>query len=502
MDREVALEQLVIRLSHMADGIDEESDRLLASIRSRVKGNAPGEKLEELSGQLARALITSSGIDIDKVPFVDGGYDLSGLRRLIKSMPVEGDAHARMNELVRQAAAGQTQTARQKALVDLLGTAAEVVQEVAHRDKSEGGVLGWLGKKSGTSDDERYVGLFASVLQRLVEHIDVLNGNALRSHEIREALAMVLHPGQAKELLDEVTQEIERIDARIRAERSQTTDFLGDLRERLDGFEGVLELLATDTDKSLERSEELQTAVGEDARSMGEAAQKDNLDEVRGLLRDGLARITERLAEHVITERSQHEASRAKVVELNERLATLEDEADILRSELRNKNDLALKDALTGVYNRNGYDERTQELFARWKRSGAPLSLVFVDCNRFKQINDTYGHAAGDVVLIKVADTLMERSRASDVVCRYGGDEFVILLPDTHIKGAEVFARSACQEILDAGFNDHGRPIDVSIACGVTELKEGDTLEKAIARADEAMYAAKKLSGICVAVKA
>ncbi|MDP5054435.1 MAG: GGDEF domain-containing protein, partial [Congregibacter sp.] len=92
----------------------------------------------------------------------------------------------------------------------------------------------------------------------------------------------------------------------------------------------------------------------------------------------------------------------------------------MLRSEIRNKNDLALKDALTGVYNRAGYDERTKELYARWQRSGSPLSIVFVDCNKFKEINDTYGHTAGDLVLIKVSDVLQLRARASDIVCRYG----------------------------------------------------------------------------------
>jgi diguanylate cyclase len=502
MDREQALEHLSLRLAHMADGVDDELDRQLDAIRAAVKNRADARRLEALSGDLARALMNSAGVDIDKGPIVAGGYDLSGLQKLIRSMPVAGDAQQRMAELVRKAAEGQTSIARQKALVELLSSSAEALQDVAQRDRSASGVMGWLGRKSsGSEEDERYVALFSNLLQRLVEHIDVLNGNPLRSHEIREALDQVLHPSQAKQLLDEVTSEIERIDERIRAERSQTTDFLGDLRNRLDGFEDVIRLLADDGSQSLSRAEDLQSSVDEDARTIGEAAQKDSVDEIRGAISDGLARITRRLAEHVVAERQQNEAAQVRVKELNERLASLEDEADILRAELRNKADLALKDSLTGAYNRAGYDERTKELYARFQRSGAALSMVFVDCNKFKQINDTYGHAAGDMVLIKVSDVLHARARASDIVCRYGGDEFVILLPDTHAKGAEVFARSACQEILDAGFNDNGKPIDVSISCGVTELLEGDTLENAIERADEAMYEAKKMSGLRVAVK-
>ena len=127
-----------------------------------------------------------------------------------------------------------------------------------------------------------------------------------------------------------------------------------------------------------------------------------------------------------------------------------------------------------------------------------PMRNRMFDIDRFKQVNDTYGHAAGDLVLVKVAEVLSERARASDIVCRYGGDEFVVLLPDTKFTGAEVFAKSAFEEVLNAGFNDNGKPLDVSISCGVTELVTGDSLESAMGRADEAMYQAKKMDGVKV----
>jgi len=502
MNREQSLEHLSLRLTHLADGIDSELDGFLDGIRRALRDGADARHLEDLSGRLARHLVSSIGMDIDTGPGIAGGYDLSGLRKLIQSMPVAPDAQQKISDLVQQAADGHSPLQRQRALSSVLATAAESLQDMARRERGNAGVLGWLGRKAADDDQERYVTLFATLLQRLVEHIDVLNGNALRSHEIREALQQVLHPDQAEALLAEVTEEIERIDARVRAERSQTTDFLGDLRDRLDGFEDMVDLFAGESQRSLQRSEDLKAHVDEDARSLGGAAEAGSVEDLRRRLSDGLARITDRLAGHVVAERRQFEQSRERVVELRERLAKMEVEADVLRSELRHKNDLALKDALTGAYNRAGYEERTHELYARWKRSGAPLSLVFVDCNRFKQINDNFGHAAGDMVLMKVADVLHDRARASDIVCRYGGDEFVILLPDTPIQGAEVFARSACQEVIDAGFNDNGRPIDVSIACGVTEFVDGDTLDGVFGRADEAMYEAKAMCGICVAVRA
>jgi diguanylate cyclase len=501
MEKVKALEQLAMRLSHISDGVDDDVDKVLLAIRRLLKEGGSADKIEKLSGQLARTLMASTGINPDKARKVEGGYDLSGLRKLVKSMPVSGADQTRMGELVEQVASGTTAIARQKALVDLLGVAAEALRGVAARDKSDAGVLGWLNKKSASENGEdRYVGLFVQLLQRLVEHIDVLNGNALRSQEVKDTLEHLARPEQAQSLLHEVIEEIETIDARIRAERDQTSNFLGDLHDKLGDFEGVLSMLSEDGGRSVARSEMLQSKVDEDTRELGEATMAADVETIRGKVGEGLARITQRLAQHVVEEREQHEAAQQKVLELNERLAVLEDEAHVLRSEIRNKSDLALKDSLTGVYNRAGYEERVVELVARWERSAAPLSIVFVDCNKFKEINDTFGHAAGDLVLVKVAEVLSERSRASDIVCRYGGDEFVILLPDTRVAGAETFARSAFEEIRDAGFNDNGKPLDVTISCGVTELITGDTQETAIARADEAMYLAKKMSGVKVSV--
>ncbi|MEM6300838.1 MAG: diguanylate cyclase [Pseudomonadota bacterium] len=498
MDKTKSLEQLSLRLSYMAEGVDEDADKVLSAIRSRLKDGSDAKKIEDLSGRLARVVMTATGVNVDKSRNIEGGHDLSGLRKLIKELPVRGADQDRIAGIVQQVLAGNTGMARQKAVVDLLEVTGGAIDEIAARDKGDGGVLGMLRKKGGEGGDERYVSLYASLVERLAEHIDVLNGNEVRSSSIRDALSGIVHPDRAENLFEEVTQEIESIDARVRSERLQTTDFLGDLREKLTGFEEVLGLFSDDGDGSVARSEELQRQVGEDTRQIGEAAKSDDLQKMRTMIDSGMARITERLTRHLEEERQQNEASKERVKELNEQLSSLENEADTLRNEIRSASDLALKDSLTGVYNRAGYEERTTELFARWQRSAAPLSLVFVDCNKFKHINDTYGHAAGDLVLVKVADVLRTRARASDIVCRYGGDEFVVLLPDTKKSGAEVFAKSAFDEVLNAGFNDNGKPLDVSISCGVTELHEGDTMDAAMARADEAMYKAKKMDGIKV----
>ncbi len=492
MNREEALGRLSLRLTRMAEGVDAEVDRLLDQVRTMVRDGADGLSLADLSDQLAKQVMAATGSSPDVDGRLPESHDVSGLGKLIKSMPLRSEEHRRMTDLVRKISTGNSIAERQRALGALLSSATAALQEVAARERGENGKRGLFGRR-GDADTERFIKLFSTLLRRLVDHIDVMNGHQLRSQSLREELAQLTNLAEAEALLGNVTLEIDNIDARIRQERHQASDFLGTLRERLDGFEQVVNEVSLSGMRSVERSEDLQSRVGDDVSDIGSAVRTGDAALVSNLIEASLAKITERLASHVAEEREQYKEAQQRVGELTEKLSTLESEADELRSEIRNKSDLAIKDALTGAYNRAGYDERAAEFHARWSRSGAALSIVFIDCNKFKAINDTYGHGAGDLVLTKVADILQTRSRASDVICRYGGDEFIILAPDTDCPGAEVLARSVCEEVLEAGFNDNGKPLDVSISCGVTQLKVGDSMDAALARADEAMYEAKKL---------
>jgi len=224
-------------------------------------------------------------------------------------------------------------------------------------------------------------------------------------------------------------------------------------------------VMLSDSGDSMDRATELEKGVSEDVRSIGEAIDSDDINHLKQAVEGGLSQLTHRVTTYIATEKENFEKTQEKVELLNSKLLRMEDEARDLRGQIKDKQDLAIKDPLTGVYNRFGFDERIDEEFARHERMHSPLSLVFVDCNKFKKINDTFGHKAGDTVLLKVAETLSNRARTSDIVARYGGDEFVVILPDTPIDGAQRFAEDASRIILEAGFNNNGKPLDVSISC-------------------------------------
>jgi diguanylate cyclase (GGDEF)-like protein/PAS domain S-box-containing protein len=157
---------------------------------------------------------------------------------------------------------------------------------------------------------------------------------------------------------------------------------------------------------------------------------------------------------------------------------------------------LAVTDALTGLKNRRAFEERLQEEGKRSSRSGLPLSLVMIDVDHFKQLNDSFGHLAGDTVLKRIAKLIIERARSTDLVCRFGGEEFAMLLPTTSVEGALVLAESLRSLIEHAGWER--RAVTVSVGIATLHGLGAEKIEKLVERADRALYAAKKAGRNCV----
>lgn len=155
---------------------------------------------------------------------------------------------------------------------------------------------------------------------------------------------------------------------------------------------------------------------------------------------------------------------------------------------------MAVTDGLTGLHNRRYLDSHLQTLFDRAVARRRPLSVMITDLDRFKSVNDTYGHDGGDDVLREFARRLRQNVRGIDLACRYGGEEFVVVMPDTDGEVAEKVAERIRAEIARTPFSigKDGQTLDVTVSVGVSSLKRGaDTVADLMKRADVALYEAK-----------
>ncbi|BBA34151.1 hypothetical protein sS8_2199 [Methylocaldum marinum] len=177
----------------------------------------------------------------------------------------------------------------------------------------------------------------------------------------------------------------------------------------------------------------------------------------------------------------------------NERLEAQLAENRILQEKLR---DLAVRDPLTSLFNRRYMEETLRRELSRSAREDQPLSLVMIDIDHFKQLNDTYGHPAGDLVLKELAALLLRHLRNEDIVCRFGGEEFVAILPGAPLTTAAQRAESwrmAFQE-LNIVYEDH--VLTSTLSMGIAEYpRHGATSEDLLFQADSAMYMAKRAGG-------
>jgi diguanylate cyclase (GGDEF)-like protein len=163
---------------------------------------------------------------------------------------------------------------------------------------------------------------------------------------------------------------------------------------------------------------------------------------------------------------------------------------------------LAVTDELTGIFNRRHFFDQSEKEFSRSVRYKDPLGALIVDIDHFKQFNDQYGHLIGDRVLREVAHLLQESLRESDVLGRYGGEEFSILLPVTDAKSAVRAAERLLHHVAETPIQTEAGALHVHLSIGVAELDAKTTsLQDLLNRADQAMYMAKKAGRNCVKVK-
>ncbi|MNT20005.1 Response regulator PleD [compost metagenome] len=218
-----------------------------------------------------------------------------------------------------------------------------------------------------------------------------------------------------------------------------------------------------------------------------------DLDSLKHILENRLEGLLGTMDEHQ-QQRDQREQDMANRLQgLAERVANMEQEAMGYREHLEEQRQKALIDPLTGLPNRAAWSERVDQEVLEWQESGGHLLMAILDLDHFKRINDSYGHLAGDKVLKIVANVLRKHLRSRDFIARFGGEEFVLLIPQTAMPIGYQLAERLRAAIEACPFHFKGERVTITLSIGISAFRSGERSEVVLKRADEALYRAKHL---------
>ncbi|MBT2295091.1 GGDEF domain-containing protein [Pseudomonas fluorescens] len=268
--------------------------------------------------------------------------------------------------------------------------------------------------------------------------------------------------------------------------------YLQRLNDRLESFQSSLRAASADHADNQSASREMDTQIREQVDGLQSSVQEaDDLEGLKQVLENHLEGLLGTMDQHQKQRDQREQEVSARLKSLAERVALMEQDAQVVRDNLEEQRQKALIDPLTGLPNRAAWSERLEQEVAQWQRHGNSLLLAMLDLDHFKRINDNYGHLAGDRVLKIIASVLRRRLRGSDFIARFGGEEFVLLVPDTPLASGARLAETLRAAIEACPFHFKGEPVTITVSVGMTAFKSGEHSDSVLKRADQALYRAK-----------
>jgi len=331
------------------------------------------------------------------------------------------------------------------------------------------------------------------VLLQLIQRMDISVEQQPRIQTLKTRLSGGIAEADIPAILTELLELFEHARIQAEQERQEVERFLLQMTEQLQQLDqevnGIGSAGAHLADGQRRLDSEMQSQVSHLHATVQQAT---DLDELKVTIAERLNLISDRLRGHKNETEQLVQDFQQRIDLLTNRLGDMEQETATLREHVELARVEAFTDALTGLNNRHAFDCRLEEEYARWNRYEYPLSMIVVDVDLFKKVNDTYGHLAGDKVLHVIGAHLKQATRKVDFPARYGGEEFVILLPEVDLAGARMVAEKIRQAVEEKPFHSGQNRVNITVSCGVSSFRKGDGRKTPFERADEALYLAKR----------
>lgn len=328
------------------------------------------------------------------------------------------------------------------------------------------------------------------VLDHLLKQIDPPPSASDDHRRACEQIAKGLNWYELVSVLEQVSMIVLAALQRSEVEFQQ---FLIGINERLSDAHRALDLSRENQAQRRHADDNLNVTVrSEIAEMQASVEQASHLQQLKFDIGSRLDSIVSALDYHKTSEQQRQQDLEEQLDTLTKRLREMESQSAQIEQRMIEQQRLALLDSLTQLPNRNAYEQRLSYETERWQRYQRPLVLAVCDIDRFKSINDNFGHLAGDKVLRIIAKTLRARLRKTDFVARFGGEEFVILLPETEQQDALQTLDAIREAVASSPFHFREKPVVITLSIGIAVFRNGATADDVFELADAALYQAKQ----------
>ncbi|MEM9531404.1 MAG: diguanylate cyclase [Pseudomonadota bacterium] len=491
---EAASEQLVdqlrngiVRMSHAASGLDEELDAKLGALRKKIRSTSSAPVVEALVAEVSKAILA---VDAKSRRTKEQNAAL-GTRLLAALDPLKPGWQLRRKRKTLANGLRSKNSDLQKFLKEYGELLTASIRSAGLGvDEKAAPAKGGTARAAAAADPATDVLehcrntllVIANHLESDLTDMEVLNG-------LRKDLAQVLELDALPDLLDTLA---ELAGTAREEEQKRFEEFVQHMAEQFQELEGVINANVESEQEAFEGREQFRSAMEASTQSVTTAiARSTNLKQLQTAVSREVEEISGNLTRFAEADSIRQKKFEASISLLQEKLGEAHTECNELYSEISHLRVKTQLDPLTGLPNRAGFMERAQHEFERATRYGNRLSLAVADIDRFKLVNDRYGHKAGDTVITEVGSIIAASLRKSDFVCRYGGEEFVVLLPETTGEQAQAVAEKIREAVSECPFAFRDRRVQITISVGVAELEATQSISDLVEKADVALYAAK-----------
>ncbi len=471
---ESLLRKAIGRLSIAGQGIDATLDNQLKDIRTISRNKSD----DELSTALDKLSDVLSAIDEKESPQNDSVKDELG---------TINDVMMQLLALLAPPEEHQSRFERIKSLLPPKNTHS-ILTELAEELN-----LIMASPLNSETETNKTTSNINDVILGLLDRLSIVPGMNKTSKEIQSNIRSGLALEQWPMVLDKIAQEVSIALQLINDEKNELEHFIAQVTEQLVEITGYIFEDQEEQKSGLTEAQNFHIKMNDEVIKMHENVNSaSDIESLKQVLDSNIHSLKDNISDYLTRGKLRFNAAETRNQTLSAQVTHMEKETQDLKQRLDENKKKLIFDTLTGIHNRMAYNDHIKKLMARWKRYGEQFCYAIIDIDHFKNVNDTYGHNTGDKVLKLVASIMQKNIRESDTLFRIGGEEFVLILPNTSLDQAEPTIEKIRNAVSSSGFRFKDDKVVIHISAGLTEVNDSDTEESLYERADKGLYQAKE----------